>query len=330
MRKSLGKIHKINIRSGMLLPGRHGNTSDYRYGFQGQEMDNEIKGEGNSINYKFRMHDPRVGRFFAPDPLTDKYPGLTPYQFSGNNPIALLELEGLEGIRHTETDASGNVIRHVIKLKISIVTVDQIDKSIKNDLQEKHGKKIGRQKWNELRQKRVQSRFSSNSVNEIKEVLKYFNGPDGKGRQNSKGETVYFDFEINEKNIPSNDFTGLSDLSKFSRRTGIESAELLPFKDPTGENLYEISRVAVLLKKENTARGNSVGNWLFNISDELYKDDRYKGIIHELLHQFLTEEYPSNDKEHNLFGEDDYRITPTVLDAILKDAYEGKKEDSDG
>ncbi len=40
---------------GMLLPNRHGNTSDYRYGFQGQEMDNEIKGEGNSINYKFRI-----------------------------------------------------------------------------------------------------------------------------------------------------------------------------------------------------------------------------------------------------------------------------------
>ncbi|WP_035088283.1 DUF6443 domain-containing protein, partial [Aquimarina muelleri] len=31
---------------GMLLPNRHGNSGDYRYGFQGQEMDNEIKGEG--------------------------------------------------------------------------------------------------------------------------------------------------------------------------------------------------------------------------------------------------------------------------------------------
>lgn len=33
----------------------------YRYGFQGQEEDNELKGEGNSLNYTFRMHDPRVG-----------------------------------------------------------------------------------------------------------------------------------------------------------------------------------------------------------------------------------------------------------------------------
>src|SRR5690606_10928000 len=81
----------------MLMPGRNGSESFYRYGFQGQEKDDEVKGEGNSINYKFRMHDPRVGRFFAVDPLTSKYPFLTPYQFSSNSTISLIELEGLEG-----------------------------------------------------------------------------------------------------------------------------------------------------------------------------------------------------------------------------------------
>ncbi|PCH74746.1 MAG: hypothetical protein COB98_09900 [Flavobacteriaceae bacterium] len=82
----------------MLLPNRHHNTPDYRYGFQGQEMDDEVKGEGNSLNYTFRMHDPRVGRFFAVDPITSEYPELTPYQFSSNSPIYMLELEGLEGV----------------------------------------------------------------------------------------------------------------------------------------------------------------------------------------------------------------------------------------
>lgn len=59
-------------------------------------MDNELKGEGNSINYKFRMYDPRVGRFFAVDPLSMEYPHYTPYSFSGNKVIAYVELEGLE------------------------------------------------------------------------------------------------------------------------------------------------------------------------------------------------------------------------------------------
>ncbi|EOG6896225.1 RHS repeat-associated core domain-containing protein [Flavobacterium psychrophilum] len=81
---------------GSLVPNRHGSSTAYRYGFQGQEMDNEIKGEGNSLNYTFRMHDPRVGRFFARDPLESTYPFYSPYQFSGNRVIDMIELEGLE------------------------------------------------------------------------------------------------------------------------------------------------------------------------------------------------------------------------------------------
>ncbi len=42
------------------------------------------------------MHDPRIGRFFAVDPLTGKYPFYSPYAFSGNRVIDAIELEGLE------------------------------------------------------------------------------------------------------------------------------------------------------------------------------------------------------------------------------------------
>ncbi len=80
----------------MLVPQRNYQSPEYRYGFQGQEKDDEIKGNGNSINYKYRMHDPRVGRFFAIDPLTAKYPHYSPYSFSGNKVIHRVELEGLE------------------------------------------------------------------------------------------------------------------------------------------------------------------------------------------------------------------------------------------
>lgn len=80
----------------MLVPNRHANSSSYRYGFQGQEMDNEIKGEGNNINFTYRMHDPRVGRFFAVDPMEGYLPWNSPYAFSENNVISHVELEGLQ------------------------------------------------------------------------------------------------------------------------------------------------------------------------------------------------------------------------------------------
>ena len=81
----------------------------YRYGFNGQEKDDEIKGDGNSLNFKYRMHDPRIGRFFAVDPLAPKYPELSVYQFAGNTPIWARELEGLESWYTTsESTEPGN------------------------------------------------------------------------------------------------------------------------------------------------------------------------------------------------------------------------------
>ena len=71
-------------------------SEGYRFGFQGQEKDDELKGRGNSLNYKYRMHDPRIGRFFAVDPLAVDYPYNSPYAFSENDLIRAVELEGLE------------------------------------------------------------------------------------------------------------------------------------------------------------------------------------------------------------------------------------------
>lgn len=80
-----------------------------RYGFQGQEKDDEIKGAGNSVNYKYRMHDPRLGRFFAVDPLFKDYPWNSPYAFSENTVIDHIELEGLEKYPVNPTGGLNNI-----------------------------------------------------------------------------------------------------------------------------------------------------------------------------------------------------------------------------
>ncbi|WP_439484055.1 RHS repeat-associated core domain-containing protein [Cyclobacterium plantarum] len=92
----------------------------YRYGFQGQERDDEIKGEGRSINFKYRMHDPRLGRFFSVDPLDSEYPWNSPYAFSENKLIDHKELEGLEAI------SAQFEIRAVVSAKIVVTTSQTI------------------------------------------------------------------------------------------------------------------------------------------------------------------------------------------------------------
>jgi len=80
----------------MLLPKRHGSVDLYRYGFQGQEKDDEVKGEGNSINFTFRMYDTRVGRFLSIDPMFSEYPWNSTYAFAENKLGLGTELEGKE------------------------------------------------------------------------------------------------------------------------------------------------------------------------------------------------------------------------------------------
>jgi hypothetical protein len=40
---------------------------------------------------------PQIGRFPQLDPLTDDYPEFTPFQYGSNDPIANIDLDGLEG-----------------------------------------------------------------------------------------------------------------------------------------------------------------------------------------------------------------------------------------
>ena len=82
---------------GALMPSRTFTSSGYyRYGFNGKENDNEVKGTGNQQDYGQRIYDPRVGRFLSVDPIAGSYPWYTPYSFAGNKPIWAIDLDGEE------------------------------------------------------------------------------------------------------------------------------------------------------------------------------------------------------------------------------------------
>ena len=70
-------------------------SRNYRYGFQGQERDDEVSGKGNSYTAEFWEYSPRIGRRWNRDPIT--YPWQSPYVINNNNPIYFLDSYGLWG-----------------------------------------------------------------------------------------------------------------------------------------------------------------------------------------------------------------------------------------
>lgn len=96
---------------GMLQPNRHGqeNGTNYRYNFQGQETDDEVKGKGNQIDFDARWYDPRLGRWFARDPHEVRYPFVSTYAYVLNDPITNIDPDGRDVIIVLMTNAPGGV-----------------------------------------------------------------------------------------------------------------------------------------------------------------------------------------------------------------------------
>lgn len=68
------------------------NGDSYRYGFNGMESDDEVKGEDNSYTTLFRQYDPRVGRWLSIDPKVTAFE--SPYLSMGGNPIMYNDVLG--------------------------------------------------------------------------------------------------------------------------------------------------------------------------------------------------------------------------------------------
>jgi RHS repeat-associated protein len=120
----------------------------YRFGFQGQEKDDEVYGAaGTSYAFEYRMHDPRIGRFLSIDPLAAKYPYNSPYAFAENRVIDGNELEGLEwedtdqGVPDEALDSKGsspyNPDAIDRQLKFNVNTANATSSEVGNTLRDK-------------------------------------------------------------------------------------------------------------------------------------------------------------------------------------------------
>ncbi len=94
---------------GYILPGRSLATGTSTVAgaaknkFTGKEWDDEL-----GLRWYYfgaRYYDPEVGRWLAPDPLAEKFPGWSPYNYTLNNPVANFDPDGRE-VRFAKSDSA--------------------------------------------------------------------------------------------------------------------------------------------------------------------------------------------------------------------------------
>lgn len=84
---------------GMVMPTRSSVSSseDARYKFTMKERDAETTYD----YFGARYYDSRVGRWLSVDPLAEKYPNWSPYNYCLNNPLAIIDPNGMDTLNIT-------------------------------------------------------------------------------------------------------------------------------------------------------------------------------------------------------------------------------------
>ncbi len=299
---------------GMLLPNRHESPgNDYRYGYQGSEKDDEIKGISNSYTTHFRQLDPRVGRWLSIDPKMS--PWESPYASMGNNPIMYNDPHGdtvnVKGIM-SESDFTAFKMDLENKTGLSLST-DSRGNLVNNGRLKGNRKKI---KGSSIARRNLKKAMRSKSVIN---VLEQANDPDKTYESGSfakqGGTTMFLDFSDIKEHIEGSvgmDKTNMGYAMTFFHELGhlaiggdyTDDLEIGNIFD-TGENVDRMNKIRKQLGAGFPARisYNSFGGEGFvkTSENELGRTITYDKITFFSIsakESFLKQEYPSKESPH--------------------------------
>jgi RHS repeat-associated protein len=126
---------------GMLLPNRHESASEYRYGFNGMDKDDEVSGVGNSYTTEFRQYDSRIGRWGSTDPVT--HAQYSPYSAFDNNPIYFTDPSGADSHEPVYTNEKQSELTvGENSVTITSTQIQTIERTIKDGVYTKNIKEV--------------------------------------------------------------------------------------------------------------------------------------------------------------------------------------------
>ncbi|MDP4117513.1 MAG: RHS repeat-associated core domain-containing protein, partial [Bacteroidota bacterium] len=250
-------------------------NNDNKYLYNGKEKQDDVLSGTNLdwYDYGARFYDPQIGRFFTQDRLAEKFAYMSPYQFCSNNSIWLKELDGLEGIKYTDADG-------VKTIEKNVVVLTEQHKDIPKNAKQKQIDRITKQN------ERIDARNTAKVADVQTRLNNTYNGADGKGTQNSAGETVKFKFNVTGS--PTNNTEGgtTRQVIQFGIANGIVSSE----SDVVG-NCKVAPAAIVTTRSANGSQGLSNGVFVTESPGAPAET-----LPHEIGHTFLLpDNYPSTN-----------------------------------